>query len=94
MIDVDGVYFEPRKKVTDLVRSVIYEGTDGNRYVVKRDKAVGVGNMLIDEIKGLSKYNRSAVDYDEAMSKGNEFVRLDEVLNIINELTKGHKGCI
>lgn len=94
MIDVDGVYFEPRKKVTDLVRSAIYEGTDGNRYVVKRDKAVGVGNVLIEAIEGLSKYNRSAVDYDEAMSKGNEFVRLDEVLNIINELTKGHKGCI
>ena len=49
---------------------------------------------IIEAIKGLSKYNRSAVDYDEAMSKGNEFVRLDEVLNIINELTKGHKGCI
>lgn len=49
---------------------------------------------LIEAIEGLSKYNRSAVDYDEAMSKGNEFVRLDEVLDIINEITKGHRGCI
>ena len=41
---------------------------------------------IIEAIEGLSKYNRSAIDYDEAMSKGNEFVRLDEVLNIINEM--------
>lgn len=41
---------------------------------------------LVEAIEGLSKYNRSAVDYDEAMSKGNEFVRLDEVLNIINDM--------
>lgn len=94
MFDVNGVYFEPRKMITELDHSAIYESKDGNRYVVKRDKAVGVGNVLIEAIEGLSKYNRSAVDYDEAMSKGNEFVRLDEVLNIINEMTKGHKGCI
>lgn len=43
---------------------------------------------LIEAIEGLSKYNRSAVDYDEAMSKGNEFVRLDEVLNIIDSFLK------
>lgn len=92
MIDVNGVYFEPRKMITELDHSAIYESKDGNRYVVKR--AVGVGDVLIEAIEGLSRYNRSAVDYDEAMSKGNEFVRLDEVLNIINELTKGHKGCI
>ena len=41
---------------------------------------------LIEAIEGLSKYNRSAVDYDEAMSKGNEFVRLDEVLSIIESM--------
>lgn len=38
MIDVNGVYFEPREKVTELVHSAIYEGKDGYRYVVKRDK--------------------------------------------------------
>ncbi|HCT98012.1 MAG TPA: hypothetical protein DIC28_05775 [Aerococcus urinaeequi] len=38
MIDVNGVYFEPRQKVTELVHSAIYEGKDGYRYVVKRDK--------------------------------------------------------
>ena len=38
MIDVNGVYFEPREKVTELVNSAIYEGKDGYRYVVKRDK--------------------------------------------------------
>lgn len=37
MIDVNGVYFEPRQKVTELVHSAIYEGKDGYRYVVKRD---------------------------------------------------------
>lgn len=37
MIDVNGVYFEPREKVTELVNSAIYEGKDGYRYVVKRD---------------------------------------------------------
>ena len=37
MIDVNGVYFEPRKKVTELTKSAIYEGKDGYRYVVKRD---------------------------------------------------------
>lgn len=84
MINVNGVYFEPKKVITELDHSAIYEGKDGNWYVVRRDKSVG--DKLIDEIKGLSKYNRSAIDYDEAMSKGNEFVRLDEVLNIINEM--------
>ena len=38
MIDVNGVHFEPRQKVTELVNSAIYEGKDGYRYVVKRDK--------------------------------------------------------
>ena len=38
MIDVNGVHFEPRQKVTELVHSAIYEGKDGYRYVVKRDK--------------------------------------------------------
>ena len=38
MIDVNGVHFEPREKVTELVHSAIYEGKDGYRYVVKRDK--------------------------------------------------------
>lgn len=84
MIDVKGVYFEPRRKVSELSHSVIYEGKDGNRYVVKRDKSVG--DKLIEEIKGLSKYNRSAIEYDEAMSKGNEFVRLDEVIEIIESM--------
>ena len=37
MIDVNGVYFEPREKVTELVHSTIYEGKDGYRYLVKRD---------------------------------------------------------
>ena len=37
MIDVNGVYFEPRQKVTELTNSAIYEGKDGYRYVVKRD---------------------------------------------------------
>lgn len=37
MIDVNGVYFEPRQKVTELNHSAIYEGKDGYRYVVKRD---------------------------------------------------------
>lgn len=92
MFDVNGVYFEPRKMITKLDHSAIYESQDGNWRVVKR--SAEISDVLIEEIKGLSKYNRSAVDYDEAMSKGNEFVRLDEVLNIINELTKGHKGCI
>lgn len=41
---------------------------------------------VIDAIKGLSKYNRSAIEYDEAMSKGNEFVRLDEVIEIIETM--------
>lgn len=80
MFDVNGVYFEPREKVTELDYSAIYEGKDGKRYVVGRSK------NLAEAIEGLSKYNRSAIDYDEAMSKGNEFVRLDEVLSIINEM--------
>lgn len=37
MIDVNGAYFEPRRKVTELTNSAIYEGKDGYRYVVKRD---------------------------------------------------------
>lgn len=37
MIDVNGVYFEPRQKVTELTHTAIYEGKDGYRYVVKRD---------------------------------------------------------
>lgn len=92
MFDVNGVYFEPRKMITELDHSAIYESKDGNWRVVKQ--SAEISDVLIEAIEGLSKYNRSAVDYDEAMSKGNEFVRLDEVLNIINELTKGHKGCI
>ena len=90
MIDVNGVYFEPRKVVTELVHSTIYESKDGFRHVVRRVSS----EELIEAIEGLSKYNRSAIDYDEAMSKGNEFVRLDEVLDIINEITRGHRGCI
>ena len=38
MIDVNGAYFEPMKKVTELTHTTIYEGNDGNRYVVKPDK--------------------------------------------------------
>lgn len=37
MIDVNGIYFEPREKVTELTHTAIYEGKDGYRYVVKRD---------------------------------------------------------
>lgn len=37
MIDVNGVYFEPREKVTELTHTAIYEGQDGYRYIVKRD---------------------------------------------------------
>lgn len=82
MIDVNGVYFEPRETVNELKHTTIYEGEDGERHVVKREKS----ERIIEALNGLSKYNRSAVDYDEAMSKGNEFVRLDEVINIIIEL--------
>ena len=35
MIDVNGVYFEPRQKVTELTHTTIYEGHNGCRYVVK-----------------------------------------------------------
>lgn len=38
MIDVNGVYFEPRQKVTELTHTAIYEGKDGYRYIVKLDK--------------------------------------------------------
>ena len=38
MIDVNGVYFEPQKKVTELNHTTIYEGNNGYRYVVKPDK--------------------------------------------------------
>ena len=38
MIDVNGVCFEPIKKVTELTHTAIYEGNDGSRYVVKPDK--------------------------------------------------------
>ena len=38
MIDVNGVYFKPRKKVTELTHTAIYEDNDGYRYVVKPDK--------------------------------------------------------
>lgn len=38
MIDVNGVYFEPIKKVTELTNTVIYEGKGSYRYVVKPDK--------------------------------------------------------
>ena len=38
MIDVNGVCFEPIKKVTELTNTAIYEDNDGNRYVVKPDK--------------------------------------------------------
>lgn len=38
MIDVNGVYFEPMKKVTELTHTTIYEGNDGCRYVVKPNK--------------------------------------------------------
>lgn len=84
MFDVNGVYFEPKKVITELDHSAIYESKDGNWRVVKR--SVEIGDVLIEEIKGLSKYNRSAIDYDEAMSKGNEFVRLDEVIEIIESM--------
>ena len=84
MIDIDGVYFEAGKIVDKLDNLVIYEDKDGNDHMVRRP--LGVHSELIEAIEGLSKYNRSAIDYDEAMSKGNEFVRLDEVLDIINEM--------
>lgn len=38
MIDVNGVYFEPRQKVTELTHTAIYEGHDGYRYIVKLDR--------------------------------------------------------
>lgn len=38
MIDVNGVYFEPRQKVTELKHTAIYECKKGNRYVVKLDR--------------------------------------------------------
>lgn len=38
MIDVNGVCFEPQKKITELTHTTIYEGNDGCRYVVKPDK--------------------------------------------------------
>lgn len=38
MIDVNGVYFEPRQKVTELTHTAIYEGKDGYRYIVKLDR--------------------------------------------------------
>ena len=38
MIDVNGVYFKPMKKVTELTHTTIYEGNDGCRYVVKPEK--------------------------------------------------------
>ncbi len=38
MIDVNGVYFEPREKVTELTHTAIYEGQDGYRYIVKLDR--------------------------------------------------------
>ena len=38
MIDVNGVCFEPQKKITELTHTVIYEGKDTYRYVVKPDK--------------------------------------------------------
>lgn len=38
MIDVNGVYFEPRQKVTELTHTAIYEGQDGYRYIVKLDR--------------------------------------------------------
>lgn len=84
MIDVNGVYFEPREKVAELDYLAIYKSKDGNDHMVRRP--LEVGHVLIEAIEGLSKYNRSAIDYDEAMSKGNEFVRLDEVINIIKTL--------
>lgn len=80
MFDVNGVYFEPRKMITEIDHGAIYESKDGNWRVVKRSKGI------IEAIKGLSKYNRSAIDYDEAMSKGNEFVRLDEVIAIVESM--------
>ena len=84
MIDVNGFYFEAREKVAELDYLAIYKSKDGNDHLVRRP--LEVGNELIEAIEGLSKYNRSAVDYDEAMSKGNEFVRLDEVLSIIESM--------
>lgn len=38
MIDVNGVYFEPMKKVTELTHTTVYEDNDGYRYVVKPNK--------------------------------------------------------
>lgn len=38
MIDVNGVCFEPMKKVTELTHTTIYEDNDGDRYVVKPEK--------------------------------------------------------
>ena len=38
MIDVNGVCFEPQKKVTELTHTAIYEDNDGYRYIVKPDK--------------------------------------------------------
>ena len=38
MIDVNGVCFEPIKKVTELTNTAIYEDNDGYRYIVKPDK--------------------------------------------------------
>ena len=38
MIDVNGAYFEPMKKVAELTHTAIYEDNDGHRYVVRPDK--------------------------------------------------------
>lgn len=38
MFDVNGVYFEPKQKVTELKHTAIYEGKDGYRYIVKLDR--------------------------------------------------------
>lgn len=38
MFDVNGVYFEPRQKVTELKHTAIYEGKNGYRYIVKLDR--------------------------------------------------------
>lgn len=51
MIDVNGVYFEPRQKVTELTHTAIYEGHDGYRYIVKLDRRTRTRTQAIIKLE-------------------------------------------
>ena len=51
MIDVNGVCFEPIKKVAELTHTTIYEGDDGCRYVVRPDKGTRTRNQAIIKLE-------------------------------------------